>query len=184
MRSAATLTLVLLALSPSVSACHSAGLYGHSKTYEPLGDEEDAAAAAVEFDPVMARRSPAEWQGRTVTLFGVVQNRQEGPGGTVRATLSVRTLEPRNLCETADEDSCRVTVSDREHAVVHTLLKLRNDDAIGEHSLGPRSMIRVVGKLSDEVDPTDGAPVLVAQYYRHWPRNYYVTTAARTFMRR
>ena len=32
-------------------------------------------------------------------------------------------------------------------------------------------------KLSEEVDPDDGSPVLRVSYYRHWPRHYFVTTA-------
>jgi hypothetical protein len=46
------------------------------------------------------------------------------------------------------------------------------------------ALVRVIGKLSDNVDATDGMPVIVASYYRHWPRNYYVTTAAAQHMRR
>jgi hypothetical protein len=42
----------------------------------------------------------------------------------------------------------------------------------------------VIGKLSDEVDPDDGTPVLRATYYRHWPRNFFVTTADRDHMQR
>ena len=43
---------------------------------------------------------------------------------------SVRTLEARNLCDTSDEDTCRVTVSDREHAAVHAHARLSGDDAV------------------------------------------------------
>jgi hypothetical protein len=44
--------------------------------------------------------------------------------------------------------------------------------------------VRVIGKLNDEVDANDGAPVLVAGYYRHWPRGSFVTTADRDHMKR
>jgi hypothetical protein len=44
--------------------------------------------------------------------------------------------------------------------------------------------VRVIGKLNDDVDKNDGAPVLAASYYRHWPRNYFVTTADRDHMQR
>ena len=59
-------------------------------------------------------RSPAraERRGGTVVLFGVVVDRGAGPGGSSYLALSVRRLEPRNLCENAhDDDTCRVTVS-------------------------------------------------------------------------
>src|SRR5215471_16317917 len=166
-----------------LSACSSAGPYGHSQVYSPLDEEESAAQGAADFDPVMAKRSPEKWKGKTVSLFGVVLARTPGTGGNAEVKLSVRTLEPRNLCDSSDEDTCRVTVSDREHAVVHALLHLATEDDIGEHSLGPQSLVRVVGSLSDDVDPSDGEPIIVAKYYRHWPRGFYVTTAARALMR-
>lgn len=173
--------LVVLGLA---TACHSPGLYGYSRTYTPLDEEQAAADKAKEYDPVMAQRSPDAWKGKPVSLFGVVRSRSAGPGGTADLTLSVRRLEPRNLCETTDEDSCRVTVSDREHAVVHVLAKLRSDDDIGKLSIGVGSLLRVVGVISDDVAGSDGTPVIRADYYRHWPRNYYVTGADRSHMRR
>jgi hypothetical protein len=166
-----------------LTACSSAGPYGHSQIYSPLDEEESAAQGAADFDPVMAKRSPEKWKGKTVSLFGVVVARTPGTGGNAEVKLSVRTLEPRNLCDSSDEDTCRVTVSDREHAVVHALLHLATEDDIGEHSLGPQSLVRIVGTLSDAVDPADGEPILLAKYYRHWPRGFYVTTAARALMR-
>lgn len=176
--------LLLAANVGLIAACGSAGLYGHSQTYSPLDEEEDAAEHAVEYDPVMAKRFPDEWKSKVVSIFGIVESRSPGPSGTTLVTLSVRTLEPRNLCETVDEDTCRVTVSENEHGVVHAVLKLRPDDDIGEHSVGTRSLVRVIGTLTSKPDAQDGEPVAVAKYYRHWPYNFYVTTAARTFMRR
>jgi len=35
-----------------------------------------------------------------------------------------------------------------------------------------------------EVSAVDGLPVVHAMYYRHWPRRHFVTTKARTYMRR
>jgi hypothetical protein len=170
------LTLLLL------SACNSAGPYGYSRVYSPLDAEEDAAEGAREYDPVMAQRDKAEWKKATVSMFGVVTKRVAGPGGTAYVTLSVRSLEARNLCEELDEATCRVTVSEREFAVAHARLKLAPSDDLGEKSLNRGSLVRVLGKLTDEVDPDDGAPVLAADYYRHWPRNYFVTTASRPDM--
>jgi hypothetical protein len=163
--------------------CHSPGPYGHSRIYAPLSDETNALSGAKEYDPVMAEREPDKWKGKPVTVFGVVKSRKPGPSGTADLTLSVRTLEGRNLCESQDEDTCRVTVSEREHAVVHADVTLSGEDDIGKLSVGIGSLLRVVGKISDNVDPADGTPVIRGTYYRHWPRNYFVTTAERDQMR-
>jgi len=165
-----------------VCACHSAGPYGFSRTYSPLDAEEDAAEGAREYDPVMVERDKAEWKKGKISVFGIVNKRAQGPAGTAYVSLSVRTLEQRNLCEELDEETCRVTVGEREFAVVHAQLKLAPSDDIGEKSLNRGSLVRVVGKLTDEVDPEDGTPVLKAEYYRHWPRNLFVTTASRPDM--
>jgi hypothetical protein len=175
--------LFLCACVSPLAACGSAGQYGHSPEYAPLGDEESAASKAKEYDPVMAKRSPEKWKGAEVSAFGVVLSRTPGTGGNSQLKLSVRTLEPRNLCESSDTDTCRVTVSEHEHAIVHALVHLSAEDDIGEHSVGPRSLVRVIGPLSDAVNEGDGEQVIQARYYRHWPRNYYVTTADRKTMR-
>lgn len=165
-------------------ACHSPGQYGYSRTYSPLDAESHALTGAVEYDPVMAKRQPDAWKGKPLSVFGVVLSRTEGTGGSARLKLSLRTLESRNLCESSSEDTCRVTVSEREHSIAHALVELGGDDDVGPLSVGASSLVRVVGQLVDDVDPNDGSPVLRATYYRHWPRNYYVTTAARSHMRR
>ncbi|RYZ09157.1 MAG: hypothetical protein EOO73_05190 [Myxococcales bacterium] len=165
-----------------LGGCSSAGPYGYSRTYSALDAEEDAADGAREYDPVMAERDKAEWKKAKISVFGVVNKRAEGPGGTAYVTLSVRTLEARNLCEQMEEESCRVTVGQNEFAVVHALLKLAPKDDLGDKSLNRGSLVRVLGKLTDEVDPEDGTPVFKAEYYRHWPRNFFVTTASRPDM--
>jgi hypothetical protein len=174
-----------LSLGPVLlAACHSAGLYGHSVVYEPLSDEAKAASSAREYDPVMFQRQPEQWRSKPVSLFGIVTNRGSGPGGGSYVTVSVRRVEPRNLCENAnDEDTCRTTVSDRDFGVVHVILAPRPEDDVGEHSLGIGSLIRGFGTFGQDVDPNDGAPVLRASYYRHWPRYFYVTKASAQNMR-
>lgn len=175
---------VYLPLLLGVLACHSAGPYGYSKVYSPLSEEEEAAEGAKKYDPVMAERFASEWKGKRVSVFGVVTLRRPGPNGTTDLTLSVRTLAPRNLCDEGGEDTCRVTVSEREYGIVHALVKLKSGDNIGEHSVGSGSLVRVIAVRVDDVNSDDGNPVLKAQYYRHWPRNFYVTTAAQSYMRR
>jgi hypothetical protein len=165
-----------------LSACSSAGPYGYSRTYTPLSAESEAAEGVRDYDPVMAERDKVEWRKHKSSLFGVVTKRAEGPAGMAYVTLSMRNLEVRNLCEAMEESTCRVTVSEHEFAVVHALLKLAPADDIGEKSLNRGSLVRVIGKLTDEVDQEDGMPVVKAEYYRHWPRNYFVTTASRPDM--
>jgi len=164
------LTLLLL-------GCHSAGPYGYARTYQPLSAEQDALQGAREFDPVMAERDKEDWKKATISLFGIVKAKSSAKDGGAYLTLSMRTLSDRNLCDEFDEDTCRVTVSEHEHATIHAIVKLASDDEVGAHSVGKGSLVRVVGKLTDEVDPDDGASVLRISYYRHWPRHFYVTTA-------
>src|SRR5689334_866758 len=134
-----------------LAACGSAGQYGHAKTYSPLGGEESAAEGSADYDPVMAKRSPEKWKGKSVSAFGIVLQRSSGPAGANEVKLSLRNLETRNLCESTDDDTCRVTVSEHEHAVVHAMLHLKAEDDLGEHSMGPGSLVRVIGVLSDGV---------------------------------
>ena len=164
--------------------CGSAGQYGHSRVYTPLSEEDDAASGSERYDPVMAQRLPQEWQGKKLDLFGIVLARAEGRDGLADLTLSVRRLAARNLCEAGEEDTCRVTVGDQELARVHALVTLRQADAIGQKTLRPESLVRVIGKLEDHGNKDDGADVLVASYYRHWPPAEYVTEQARSYMRR
>lgn len=159
-------------------ACHGAGAYGHAPHYVELDEETAAVAGAREYDPVMAERQPDQWRHGKITLFGVVERREPGPGGQAKLTLSVRRLEARNLCDSeSDEDSCRVTVSDKDFGVVWALATLRGDDDVGPRSVGQRSLLRVLGTIGQDVSPA-GAPVVHAAWYRHWPAFTYVTRAS------
>jgi hypothetical protein len=177
-------SLLAASLALVAVACGSAGPYGHSRVYSPLDEEASAASGSDRYDPVMARRLPLEWQAKKLELFGVVMARTEGRDGLTDLTLSVRRLAARNLCDAGEEDTCRVTVGDQELARVHALVSLKKDDAIGQKNLKPLSLVRVIGKLEDHVNKADGADVLVASYYRHWPAAEYVTEQARSYMRR
>jgi hypothetical protein len=175
---------VSLAMAAFVPGCQGAGPYGHSPRYAELDDETAAGAGAREYDPVMVQRSPEEWRRGRVTLFGVVDGRTAGPGGQAMLRLSVRRLEPRNLCESEhDDDSCRVTVSDKDFGVVWALASLRGDDDVGPHAVGQRSLVRIIGTVGQDVSPSDGAPIVHATYYRHFPPFYYVTRASAPVMR-
>jgi hypothetical protein len=167
-----------------VLGCASGGQYGHSRVYSPLSNEEAAASGSERYDPIMAQRFPHEWQAKSVDLFGIVLARAEGRDGLADLTLSVRRLATRNLCEAAEDESCRVTVGDQELARAHALVKLEQSEAIGKESLKPQSLVRIIGKLEDHVNKDDGAAIFVANYYRHWPAAEYVTEQARSYMRR
>jgi hypothetical protein len=176
------LSVSLAALS--LLSCHSAGPYGHSKVYTPTGAEESAVADNKEYDPNVAERALDKLKGRSVWLFGVVTNRGSGPGGATYVALSLRTLQQRNLCESADEDSCRVTVSEREMGRAHALIALSAEDEMGQESVGMGSLLRIVGSVTQDLDPNDGTPILRTKFYRHWPRGFFVTTKAASSMKR
>lgn len=176
-------TIVLLA-AVGLVACRSSGPYSYAPKYVATSEEETATTGAREYDPVMYQREPETWRKSPTMLFGVVSSRAPGPGGQAYLTLSVRRLEPRNLCSNAkDDDTCRVTVTDRDFGKVHALVKLRPEDDVGEKSTGVGSLVRIVGQLGEDVDPNDGTPILRASFYRHWPRYYYVTSARSDLMR-
>jgi hypothetical protein len=181
MRALGVLPLLLVV---ELVGCGGAGPYGHSPKYTPTSDEDTALKGAREYDPVMYQREPETWRKSSSVLFGVVTSRAPGPGGAAYLTLSVRRLEPRNLCSNSkDEDTCRVTVSDRDFGVVHAQAKLAPEDDVGEKSIGAGSLVRVVGQFGEDVDPSDGAPILRASFYRHWPRLFFVTKANAETMR-
>ena len=166
------------------AACHGAGPYGHSPKYVELDEETAATASARDYDPVMVERQPDEWRAGKTALFGVVESRTAGPNGQALLKLGVRRLELRNLCDNADDDdSCRVTVSDKDFGIVWALVSLHGEDDVGPRSVGMRSLVRVAGKIGQDVSPTDGAPVFRASWYRHWPAMFYVTRASARDMR-
>lgn len=173
----------LLALPLWSAGCSGAGPYGHAPRYVALDNEVAAAAGAREYDPVMAERQPDQWRKSRVSVFGVVEAREIGPGGQAKLKLSVHRLEARNLCDSeTDDESCRVTVSDKDFGVIFALVPLRGDDDVGPHSVGLKSLLRVIGTIGQDVS-VSGAPVLHATWYRHWPMFYYVTTASARDMR-
>ena len=130
------------------------------------------------------RRAPEPYRGRLVSFFGVVRSVGHGEGGASRLALQVRTHQERHLCEEDSESSCRVTVSARDGGAFTAVVTLRQEDLDGENRLQTNSLVRVFGTVTPgEYDP-EGGPVVQVQYYRHWPRGQYVTTASADSMRR
>lgn len=160
-----------------ILSCRSAGPYGYSRVYTPTSDEAQAVTGKPELDPRAVARSP-DPRLRAFWTFGVVTNRSPGPGGAAYVALSLRALAPQNQCASRDEDTCRVTVSDRETGRAHALLTLTAEDDLGERSVALGSLLRVVGSIAEDVDPTDGGAIVRATFYRHWPRGFY--TAAKS----
>jgi len=153
-------------------SCRSPGPYGHSRVYAATNDEAQAVSGKPELDSRGGQRSPDQ-QKRAFWAFGVVTHRSPGPGGAAYVALSLRALQPQNRCDSRDEDSCRVTVSDRETGRAHALITLTAEDDLGERSVGLGSLLRVVGNVAEDVDPSDGSTILRASFYRHWPRGFY-----------
>jgi hypothetical protein len=178
------LNLAIFAAPLALIACHSAGPFGHSKVYDPTDAERAAVSKATEYDVNAFARSPEKWRERPIWLFGIVTNRGLGPGGAAYTAVSIRSLQLRNLCEKEDEDSCRVTVSEREYGTINLLLNLAGEDDRGELSVGPGSLVRVVGTIGQDADPVEGVPIMRVSFYRHWPRGFFVTTKAAAVLRR
>ena len=164
--------LALGAIGALTLSCRSAGPYGYSRVYTPTSDEAQAVSGKSELDPRSVPRTP-DPRSRAFWAFGVVTNRSPGPGGAAYVALSLRSLAPQNQCRTRDEDSCRVTVSDRETGRAHALVTLTAEDDLGERSVALGSLLRVVGTVAEDVDPSDGSAILRATFYRHWPRSFY-----------
>jgi hypothetical protein len=172
----------ILAVGLWVMGCASAGPYGYAREYVPLDEEDSHLNGTRELDPVMIERAPETWKKSRISVFGVVKERKQGTGGASDLTLSMRSLATRNLCDSRDEETCRVTVTEREHALVHAIVALKGEDDLGKKAVMPGSLVRVIGRLAEGVEK-DGAYVLQAEYIRHWPRDEYVTTGERDSMR-
>jgi hypothetical protein len=162
------------AASALALSCRSAGPYGHRPLYTPTSDEAQAVSGKSELDARAIQRSPDQ-RSRGYWAFGVVTHRSPGPGGAAYVALSLRALESRNQCESREEDTCRVTVGDRETGRAHALVTLTAEDDLGERSVGLGSLLRVVGNVAEDVDPSDGSAIVRASFYRHWPRGFYKT---------
>ncbi|MET0592504.1 MAG: hypothetical protein ABW133_07385 [Polyangiaceae bacterium] len=167
--------LASCAMLATLLGCRSAGPYGYSRVYTATSDETQAVVGKGELDPRTAQRS--DQKSRGYWAFGVVTHRASGLGGAAYVALSLRALQPQNRCQTRDEDTCRVTVSDRETGRAHALVTLASEDDLGERSVALGSLLRIAGSVAEDVDPSDGSPILRASFYRHWPRGFYASTA-------
>lgn len=171
---AAALTSVLALASVALLGCGGPGRWGHARQYAPTSDEKTQIADARDLDAPMAQLKPEAWRGQKVKFFMVVDERKPGPGGAAYLTGKLHTLNEVNGCDNKyDEDSCRVTIKPTGHEVVHAIVRLQADDDVGQLRVGPGSLLRVVGTLSDATDPDDGKLVVQSTWYRQWPIGYY-----------
>jgi hypothetical protein len=177
-------SVLALAVGLAGSGCAAAGPYGYARTYSTLDTEKAAAQGAVDYDPVMTARTPRNWQGKKVSVFGRVAAMKTLPNGATEVQLTLHTLQPRNLCENDDQTTCRVTISEASFGSVYAELKLLPENQSGEGRVAPGSLLRVLGTVDPKPHAETGNTVITAQYYRHWPSKTFVTTAARSYMLR
>lgn len=179
MRHLAFVSVLLLALVP---ACGGGGQYGYAHEYSTVDGEDAYLRRVVDTSYEEVRRARLEEQ-HFISWFGVVAEPPTTEGGLTRLVLSLRAHQDRHLCSTSSSDSCRVTVSEREIGRFVALIHMRPEDgAEGTLRLNVGSLVRVYGTSTgnDESDQ----PIIQAEWYRHWPTHYYVTTAAAGSMRR
>jgi hypothetical protein len=158
--------------------------YGYARTYEPLSDEEvfHQKAETVSYEEL--RRDPNAYVRRLIGWFGVVTEAKTDPAtGETRAAMELRFHQKRHLCADQFESSCRVTVSERSAGPFTAVVKLRPEDKEGKDRVYRGSLLKVYGSPDGDFDD-EGGPIIRAQYYRHWPRGTYVTTASTGVMRR
>ncbi|MBI5500749.1 MAG: hypothetical protein HY907_10945 [Deltaproteobacteria bacterium] len=158
--------------------------YGYARYYIPFGEEDTYAAAAIEPPYTDVVRDPGAFADETLGWFGVVREVLPQDDGSVLVRMSQRPHVERHLCSARSEDSCRVTVSERDAGPFSVRLRLRpGPDSEGENRVQWESLLKIYGRPGGDYDST-GGPLLDVDYYRHWPRGQYVDTTASPVMRR
>lgn len=191
MRSYKTALFAIFALS--MTAGCGAGPYGFSQTYVPLGEEEDLWDGSDAFTYEAVTSDPADYQGKTIGWFGVVEDVKE-VDGKFQIRLSHRKHQERHLCDSDSDRSCRVTVHFKSSGGFSAIVKLRPEDNVpGLDKVQPGSLMRIYGTVRCEENDDEqvecdyddlGGILLDASYYRQWPARYFVTTRAAASMRR
>jgi hypothetical protein len=178
-----TLGSLSLLWTSLLGGCGGGGRFGYARTYEPIDGERAYIERSVDASYEEVRRARREEQPY-VSWFGVVLGAPEISGGTARVRVSLRAHQERHLCASEYADSCRVTVSERELGTFTAEIPIRPEDAsAGVERLWQGSLVRVYGRSQGGSDAA-GDPVIVGEWYRHWPRNTFVTTAMSGRMRR
>jgi len=176
-----TIGLVVLTV---VASCGGGGQYGYAREYEPLSEEEDLLETADAANYEEVRRDPDAYKSKLITWFGLVTDvTTDRMTGKVKVAMDLRFHQERHLCFDQFDSSCRVTISERSGGPFTAIIDLRTEDAGGTDRLYAGSLLRVYGRPNGDFDD-QGGPILVASYYRHWPRNTFATTALHSKMRR
>lgn len=177
LRNASTLFAVLLC------AC-GGNPYGYAPEYAPLSEEDDYYDEGLALSYEEVRRDPLGHREQLIGWFGVVQQVEPAAAsGEVRVAMDLRFHQPRHLCTSQFDDSCRVTISDKTGGPFSAIVTLRPEDREGRDRLYAGSLLKVYGNVTSDYDDR-GGPILKAAYYRHWPRGHYVTTRRAVNMRR
>jgi hypothetical protein len=158
--------------------------YGYAPEYVPLSEEEPYGERGLALAYEDVRRDPLKYKDKLVAWFGVVKDVQPVPGeDQVRVALDLRFHQERHLCTDQFDDSCRVTISEKEGGPFSAVVTLRSEDREGRDRVTSGSLLKVYGKPLADYDDR-GGPLLATEYYRHWPLGTYVNTARATNMRR
>lgn len=166
-----------------LAGCGGGGAYNFARNYDPLRAEKAFAEKATRASFEDVRRDPNGFADKTVAWFGVVKEYADLRRGGVRLVLSQRLHQARHLCKDERSSSCRVTVSEKSMGDFTIDMQLTPEQKEGKERIWFASLLKIYGSPTGEYD-ADGNPVLKVEFFRHWPRGYYVTTAARTYMRR
>ncbi|HJL16999.1 MAG TPA: hypothetical protein RMH99_15145 [Sandaracinaceae bacterium LLY-WYZ-13_1] len=175
---------LVLALA-AVAGC-GGGRYGYSRTYSTWGDEGRYYDREVDLTYEEIRRFPDRHADELLGWFGTVEEIEslDRETGEARLRLQLRPHQERHLCADETEGSCRVTVAQRPIGPFTVLVTLRPEELQeGRERLWTGSLLKVYGHVMDAGDDESG-PIIQAEWYRHWPHGFFVTTAARGSMRR
>jgi hypothetical protein len=163
------------------SGCGGGGQYGYAHEYSNIDGEDAYARRVIDTSYEEVRRARLEDQ-TFIGWFGVVVEPPTTEGDVTTLVLSLRAHQERHLCSTSSSDSCRLTVSEREIGRFSARIHMRPEDAAqGTLRLAVGSLVRVYGRSVGN-DASD-LPIIEAEWYRHWPAHYFVTTAAAGIMR-
>jgi hypothetical protein len=184
---------VAAGLAALLAGC-GAGPYGFAREYAPLREEQALHEQGVELPYGAVIGTPAEYQGRLIAWFGVVESMDRAPDGRTRVRLAHRKHQERHLCDGESSGSCRVTVQFASQGGFSALIDFRPADLVpGLDKVQPGTLLRVYGKVRCQENDDEqleceyddqGGIVLDANWYRQWPARHYVTTRAAGGMRR
>jgi len=160
-------------------------LYSFSKDYKPLSDERNFFEVATPVPIMTLTEEPLLYKSENLSLFGLVENISPSDDGRFIVTMSNRVVNKKPFCKSELSSSCRVTVNNNSKGNFSAILKISaNDLSPGPLKIKKGSLLRIYGKLlCHEVEGgehkceknSDGSIIVEGQFYRHWPRRYFVS---------